>query len=52
MELVLGPRIRAEEFELKLHVKGIGNVVVKNVEFKGELEVGAVHLFISQINTF
>lgn len=39
LELVLGPRIRAEEFELKLHVKGIGNVVVKNVEFKGELEV-------------
>lgn len=39
IKLALGPRIRAPEFEAKLNIKGMGRVVLRNVEFEGELDM-------------
>lgn len=39
LKLALGPRIKAPAFEVKLNMKGMGRVILRNVEFEGELQM-------------
>ncbi|XP_063685050.1 uncharacterized protein LOC134819187 [Bolinopsis microptera] len=39
LELVLGPRIDSKEFEVKIHLKGLGHVSLTGFKFTGQLQV-------------
>lgn len=40
LELILGPRVKSNDCEVHLNVKGIGEITMSNFQFTGDMQVG------------
>ena len=52
LELVLGPRIDSKEFEVKIHLKGLGHVCLTGFQFNGQLQVqygGSLDFYVNDL---